>query len=173
MNVVRHKLVMAVFPNARGLAFAVFEGPFAPIDWGTTELRGSRKNKRSVARVSELLGRYQLDTVVLQDTSPDGTRRINRVRRLNQAIALLAETESISVVAYTRADVRACFAADGFATKQQIAESIAKRIGMFERLLPPPRKLWNSEHPRMGLFDATALALTYYARNENMAQKNR
>ena len=106
MNVTRHKLVMAVFPNARGLAYAVFEGPLAPIDWGVAELRGNQKNRRTVARVSELFGRYQPDTVVLRDMSPDATHRISRVRRVNQAVALLAETQDISVVTYSREHVR-------------------------------------------------------------------
>jgi hypothetical protein len=68
----------------------------------------------------------------------------------------------LSVRAYPRAQVRACFAEFGLATKQSIAEIIGKRIPAFERLVPPPRKIWMSEHARMGLFDAAALALTFF-----------
>ena len=35
-------------------------------------------------------------------------------------------------------------------------------IPAFEAFLPEPRKWWNSEDPRMGLFDAAALALTFF-----------
>jgi hypothetical protein len=33
---------------------------------------------------------------------------------------------------------------------------------IFEGLLLPPRKWWMDENPRMGLFDAAALALTFF-----------
>ena len=42
-----------------------------------------------------------------------------------------------------------------------IAETIAKHIPAFDRYLPPPRKPWMSEDPRMAVFDAVALALTF------------
>lgn len=162
MNIGRHELIMAVFPNTRGFAYVVFEGPIASVDWGMVELRGKGRNRGCLRRVAALLGRWQPNTLVLQDMSPSGTLRASRIRRINQAIALLAEAQDIGVMAYSREQVREGFAAEGFPTKQRIAEAIAKRIPMFERLLPPPRKLWDSEHPRMGIFDAVALVLTFY-----------
>jgi hypothetical protein len=35
-------------------------------------------------------------------------------------------------------------------------------IPAFERYVPPPRKPWKSEDARMGIFDAAALALTFF-----------
>jgi len=50
----------------------------------------------------------------------------------------------------------------GVTNKRQLAEAIAARIPAFERYLPPPRKPWMSEDSRMNLFDAAALALTFF-----------
>ena len=172
MNVSRHKLVMGVIPNSRGLAYTLFEDPLAPVDWGVAELRGKNRNRRCVGRVAHLLSRYQPDILVLQDMSVDGAHRVRRICRLNRAVALLAETHDVSVVAYSREQIRACFAVEGVATKQRISEAIAKRISLFEPLLPPPRKLWNSEHPRMGLFDAAALVLAFYYLTSNRSPQN-
>ncbi|WP_156527887.1 hypothetical protein [Bradyrhizobium stylosanthis] len=47
------------------------------------------------------------------------------------------------------------------------AERIAKHIPAFEQYVPPPRKPWMSEDRRMGLFDAAALALTFFQTVEN------
>ena len=47
-------------------------------------------------------------------------------------------------------------------TKDTIAAAIAKHVPDLEYFLPPPRKPWKSEHVLMGLFDAAALALTYF-----------
>jgi hypothetical protein len=48
------------------------------------------------------------------------------------------------------------------ATRQAIAEVIAKHIPAFEQYVPPVRKPWIGENFRMGIFDAAGLALTYF-----------
>jgi hypothetical protein len=60
------------------------------------------------------------------------------------------------------APVRQQFAYLGSVTKDAIAMAIAKHIPAFERFLPRPRKPWESEDARMGIFDAAALALTFF-----------
>ena len=106
--------------------------------------------------------RYQPAVLVLQDMSDTGTRRAERLRDLNEAIENLAEDYSIPVSRYSRAQVRESFASFGLPTKQAIAEAIAKNIPALERYVPPQRKPWRSEDARMGLFDAAALALTFF-----------
>ena len=39
MKIRRGALVMGLFPNARGFAFVVFEGPLSPVDWGISEMQ--------------------------------------------------------------------------------------------------------------------------------------
>lgn len=158
----RYDLVLAIYPNTRGFAFVVFEGPLAPVDWGVTEIRGKNKNKRCLRRIAVLFGQYEPDALVLQDMSETSTHRVRRIQSLNEAIAVLAETQGIPAFAYSRAQVRQCFGHLGPATKHSIAEAIAKHIPAFERFLPPVRKIWMSEDAHMGLFDAVALALTFF-----------
>lgn len=158
----KHPLVLSVYPNSRGLAFVVFEGPFAPVDWGTAAARGKFKNRACLRRVSTLFGEYRPACVVLQNTLAGGTLRARRIRELNEAIVVLAETQGIAVTAYTRAEVQQHFSYLDNPTKHQIAIAIVKHIPVFERLLPPIRKPWMSEDNRMGVFDAAALAFAYF-----------
>ena len=74
----------------------------------------------------------------------------------------LAIDQGMAVFSYSRTRVRELFASHGATTKHAIAEIIAKHVPAFERYLPPPRKLWMSEDSRMSLFDAAALALTFF-----------
>ena len=157
----KHNLMLGLYPNTRGFAYALFEGAFAPVDWGVVEIRGKDSHKRCLRRIAVLLNYHEPDILVLQDTSDTGTRRARRIRNLNEAIAVLAETQGVATAAYSREQVRMCFGS-ALATKQAIAEAIARRVPMLERLLPAPRKLWTSEHPRMGLFDAAALVMTFF-----------
>jgi hypothetical protein len=158
----RHTLVTAIYLNSRGFAFVLFEGPVTPRDWSVVEARGKDKRERILSRIDGLLSRYKPDVVVLQDTSQTGTDRPHRIRRLNETIVETAEGHGFFVFTFSRAEVRQHFAYLGSVTKETIAAAIAKQIPAFERFLPPPRKLWKSEDARMGIFDAAALALTFF-----------
>jgi hypothetical protein len=115
-----------------------------------------------LSRIDGLLSRHKPDVVVLQDTSQNGTHRPHRIRRLNQTIVETAEGYGFPVLTFSRAEIRERFAYLGPVTKDTIAAAIAKQIPAFERFLPPPRKVWKSEDARMGIFDAAALALTFF-----------
>jgi hypothetical protein len=66
------------------------------------------------------------------------------------------------VFKYSRAEVYSTFASAGFSNKQTLTKVIVKHIPAFARHVPPPRKPWKSEDGRMGLFDASALALVFF-----------
>jgi hypothetical protein len=145
----RHLITLAIYFSNRGASFVLFEGTVSPYDWGIFEVRGLRKEAQCRRKVMQLLDKYEIDVLVLQDSGPEGTRRASRLN-------------DVPVFKYSRADVYATFASAGFSNKQTLAEVIAKRIPAFERHVPPPRKPWKSEDARMLLFDAAALALVFF-----------
>ncbi len=153
----RRELVMAVFPNTRGFGYAVFEG-LLPVDWGVSDVQGMNRNRTCVRRVAALMGRYNPDVLLLRDPTEARGRRI---ATLIEAIASLPRHADTACLAVSRLQVREAFGYLGRPTRQRIARAIADRIPFLEPLVPAPRKIWNSENRRMGLFDAVALALTY------------
>lgn len=157
----KHTLVLGIYPNTRGFGFAVFEGILAPVDWGVFETRGKDINRRCLQKIAVLLNQQEPDFLVLENMSEGGSLREKRIRDLNEAIAVLAETQGVRTASFSRKQVRQCFGSD-FVSKHMIAETIGMRIPAFARLVPPMRKPWKSEHARMGLFDAAALVLTFY-----------
>jgi hypothetical protein len=162
-------LVLAIYPTTRGIAFALMKSPLAAIDWGIKGAYGREKDAIFLKRVAGLLDANQPDAVVLEDPTSARLRRSARIGRLTRAIERLAEDQVIDVRRYSRATVQDCFSQFGARTRYEVAMAIATRVPAFERFLPPPRKLWMSEDPRMGIFRAVALALTYY----DLRQRNR
>ncbi|MDC0358592.1 hypothetical protein OAO01_07230 [Oligoflexia bacterium] len=158
----KHELVLGLYPNTRGFAFALFESPASAVDWGLVDARGEAKNRECLRRISILFGKYEPSALVLQDTSETVTRRSARIRDLHEAIAVLAETQGIPVFSYSREQTRKIFSSMGGSTKQLIAQAIGEIVPAFGNFIPPPRKAWNSEHSRMALFDAAALVVTLY-----------
>jgi hypothetical protein len=159
MNVERPELVLAVYPNARGLVFVIFEGPNALVDWGITELRRRERHERCFKVVEVLLGKYRPDLLVLRDM-PAG-RNAGLARQFTE----LAKREGIPALPISRKEVRQVFANLGKATRYAIVSEIVRRLPMFASFQPGRRKIWNGEDRRMGFFDAAALALTFFWRN--------
>ena len=156
------EIVFAVFPSAKGFGYAVFEGPTSLLDWGVKGARGGKKNSESLKRIRELLTFYRPDVLVLEDHQGQGSRRAKRIQKLIDAMTALAAKERVATASFSRAEVRACFSPTGWTTKRQIAEAIAREFPELEPRLPPVRRIWMSEDARMNIFDAAALAMTFF-----------
>src|SRR5262245_9513452 len=125
----RKERVLAIHLQTRGLAFVLFEAWIAPNDWAVHEARGPNKNALCLKRVSAIFALHTPDVVVLQEMPEGDTRRVLRIRRLNGAIADLAQRNGISVRTYPRTELREWFAYYyGATTKQKIAVTIAAQI---------------------------------------------
>ena len=160
----KNPLVFAIHATSRGFGYVVFEGPFAPYDWGTVTVRGD-KNAMSLHRIEKMFDRFTPETLVLEAYAGGKARRGYRLSKLYKALVSMAANRSIQVEVYTRGDIQACFANAGAATRQEIAEAVARTVTAFEHRKPKPRKAWQSEDRRMAMFCAAALVLTHYQRD--------
>jgi len=168
-HAITHGRVLSIHLTARGLGFVFMDGPLSPINWGTREVRSRHKNAQCLSKVAALLDAHQPDALVLEDPTGRGSRRAARIQRLSRSILTLANDQAVSLHLFSRRDIRRCFERFGAATRFEIAMAIAKRIPAYERFLPPPRKLWMSESPRMSIFDAASLAITFYCQPDSIA----
>lgn len=154
--------VLAVYPASRGFGYAVLEGPAELVDWGVKEARDN-KSRRCQHQIRDLIERYRPMVLLIENHSvASGSRRCDRVKQLLRAIAAWA-TESVEVRQISRHAVKRTFTAAGAFSKDEIAHLIARHLPELGFRLPPDRKPWMNEDPRMSIFDAVALALTYYA----------
>jgi hypothetical protein len=159
-----NKLILAIYPQSRGFAFVLFEGLTVPIDWGVHEVRGADKNERCLKRINSLLALHTPDVLVLQDMSKRDTPRARRIQKLNSVIAERAKRRGILVRTYSHAQVLEYFGGFGAVTNHGIAEPIAKRVPALNLHVPPARKPWLSQDPRIGIFRAAALAWMFFTR---------
>lgn len=162
----RERLILAIYPTSRGFGFVVFEGRHRPIDLGTKDARAD-KNQIVLAKAGELMSWFRPDMLILEDANAAGSRRADRIRHLHQQLVALAKSRDISVREFARSDVKAAFASRDASSKYEIAQAIAREVPDLAPWLPPPRKIWESEDPRLCIFDAASLALTFYDTEEN------
>lgn len=162
MSASQSQLVMAIYPNTRGFAYVVFEGPLVPVDWGVSDVRGKRRNTTCIRRIGILLKRYAPDVVILRGGYDLLVKRGRRLNRLVGAIEQLVAKTGISSIQLTRAQIKGAFVHLRPPTRYAIVNSIARYIPDFQSYVPPVRKIWQREDRWMGLFDAAALAFTFY-----------
>jgi hypothetical protein len=159
----RKQLVLGLYPFTRGIAYAAFHAPLAPVDWGLSRLRGD-KDTFSFAAAASLMERLDPDIVVLSDCTDRKSRPPSDLNALHLRIAAHAESRAIVVCWYSKADVLECFREVGAATRFEIASAIAERVDAFSYRLPPEPRPWNSQNQRLGLFDAAALVMTHFCK---------
>jgi len=156
--------VLAVYPVSGAFGFVVFEGPHNLIDWGMKSTRHTT-DVRCIDLVKHLTSRYAPDAVVIEKVLDSDSRRSRRMKHLVKRIAKVGEREHIKVESVSRSQARELFGQDEATTKQQMAIAIAKQFPELYYSLPKPRKPWMSEDSRMSIFEAAALALTFYSSN--------
>ena len=160
----RRDRVLSIYPHARGFTYTVFEGPMSPRDWGTKQIRGEDQNARCLAAAKRLIESVQPEILALEEIAPPGRRRSPQVARLQRLLQSHAALQAIDVQTFTRKEIRDCFEALGAATRYERAQLIASQVAAFSDRLPPPRKTWMQENPKMRLFDSAAVALAVYCR---------
>lgn len=158
----REESVLSLYPHVPGLAFVVFSGPLTPVDWGTKEVRGLRKNAQIFRAAKRLIEAHQPAIVVFENITIRDNRRWHRARRLVQVIHRHAESRALEVHTFTRTQVRQSFTGAAVSTKHQIAQAVATHMPVFDPLLPRLRRRWDSEAYSMGILQAAALGIAFY-----------
>jgi Holliday junction resolvasome RuvABC endonuclease subunit len=155
--------VLAIHPNHRGFGFVVFEWGERLIDWGLKTAKDDT-NTQCMKVIENLIELYTPDVIVIEDVVARSTRRGPRVKNLIRRISRLATQKRIQCIRFSRAKIMETFAGT-LRNKYQVANIIAAKLPELARRLPKPRKAWMPEDPRMSIFGATALALTFFSDN--------
>ena len=155
--------ILAIVPKSRGFGFIIMESQTRPIDWGfrTCRAKSIRKEILTLSRIEALIDHYQPSRILVEKLDKD-SRRGNRVRLLLETIQNHATWRELKLLKISFAKVRKVFETFRATTKQEIAGVVVGQIGELAPLLPRPRREWTAEHDQMAVFDAAALALTYF-----------
>jgi hypothetical protein len=131
------------------------------VDWGMASAQGPRR-ARLITRFERIVNRYRPSVFVLEKFEGNGLRA-ERIQSLCREMTHLALLHGIDAVVYPRDKVQSVFGRAGAMTRHEVARAIAERLTALSHRLPNKRRRWEPEDARQSLFDAAALALTYYA----------
>ncbi len=156
---VSNRTILAIKLATRGFGYVVLDGQKL-IDWGTKETR-SDKERRTLKQLEKLIAVYTPKHLLLPDYSQYPRRQTERILNLTKFIATYATQNGLSLQLVSWPKVCAYFRVAGAATKHEMALKTAERFPELASFVPPFRKPWMSEHHRMCVFQAAALALSY------------
>jgi hypothetical protein len=146
------RVILAIDPTSRGLAFACFEAGEI-LDWGTRRVEGD-----DLAALDRILVLCPADLLVIEDTAANHCLRRPRVKRVLAAIERHAHARGIELRKVSAYAALRSWMRRGIANKSEMAKAIAEEFPPLETVVPRPRGKYRSEQARMGIFDAAALA---------------
>lgn len=156
--------ILAIDVRHRRLGFAVFEGHRTLLGWGKRVYPASGEVEAALAskRIAALLSLYVPDSLVVLLESWHGSETPSELSEVKEAIIQLAAAHRVPIQAVIRDDVRASFSRLRCTTREEMAASLGRMYPELAWQVPPLRRTWQSEHPRMIIFDAIALGLAYW-----------
>ena len=158
--------ILAVAPLSRGLGYVVMEGPTRLVACGNKAILRN-KNAGSLAWVEKFIKFYQPDVLVLSDVTAADTRRAARIKTLHRKIVAWAGKQQLKVRLISVTQVRGKLLGDAKGTKFAVAQTLAEKFPVeLASRLPPKRRPWMSEDPRMDIFDAVGLAVAFWPKGK-------
>jgi hypothetical protein len=153
-------IVLALYPNARGLGYVCLENPKKIRDSGMVQVFPI-SNDRILKRVVKFADFFKPTLILVQDCDSSYSRHSKRVARLVEDITKHAKEIKVPVYQYSRQQIRDTFEVFGAKSKHEIVQQIIKWFPQLEPLAPKIRKSWMAEDYSMGIFDALSLAVTH------------
>lgn len=157
--------VLSIDPSGRWLGFAIFEDSFEPIDWGV--IRYAKAFEVIERRVVKLVQRYKPDVILLPDLDDPASRRGTRARRIAALVEREGNSAGADVHQVPEQDVTDVFTPARAATNLERATYLAALFPtQLHDQVPPRRKPWKPIPPKMFIFGAIALGVTFFELSE-------
>ncbi len=151
-------LALDLHPGRFG--YVVLEDSTELLDWGVRRNYRGSKPWRTVQiqrKLSALVSQWEPTLVVLNEVP----RLSPQIQRIATVIRKEARHRKLPVRVVDKQKVKNAFGLGQQITKYETACLLAEQIPDLHWELPPKRKIWESEHYRMSIFTAAALALAY------------
>jgi len=156
-----NKVVLALYPNRYGVAYALFRSSSELIEYGTGSVHPV-SNKLSIKKVRKYIDYYRPDVIITRNINDLKRRKSQRIDKLINLICTEARKQQLDIYSYTRTQIKETFKQFKATSKYLISQ---KLISWFRELKDyefPMRKRWMNENYNAGIFDAISLAITHW-----------
>jgi hypothetical protein len=153
--------VLAIDLRSQRSGFAIYEGPRRLLDHGTTVVPFEGAGS-STSKFSDLLKISMPSVIIVKKERWEDMVAHPQAKRLTEKLTREANAREIEIRLLEQNALRATFRNLNCETKAEISAALSRFFPNLAWQLPPPRKIWDSEHPRQSVFDAIALGFAYW-----------
>jgi hypothetical protein len=156
--------ILAIDLRHRRFGYSVFEGHRLLLDWGVRVYPavGNTEAEMVTSRLAELIRLFAPSAIVAKKERFESAQTNPHMQVLVDAVVRKASAHAIPICLLEQSKVTETFRKLGCESKEEIAAALARIFPELVWDLPANRRRWQSEHPRMPIFDATALGLAYW-----------
>ena len=163
------KTVIALQPETRQIGYAVFEGKDL-VEWGSKPIDSVSLNKRvylvGLPFFRSLVERYEPDVVLLPEPTAHLMTVRNRFIRLVRLELIRKPRTFFTLSLSLLHNAFKPFLKSQRPNKYVIMNLLVHWFPELKRAFPQPRRLWQSQHYWVSMFDAVALVITHLSRND-------
>ena len=155
--------LLGIAIRARWLGFAALDAHSHLLDWGLIFYQRRRLNDLESAkkRLEGLVARIDPSFIVVVLPNLSTHEEIATIRFITKSLRSTAAFRSIRIIRLHRSAIRKAFVSHNARSKREIALTLAHGFPELGWKLPPERKIWTKEDPRMAIFDALAGGIAF------------
>jgi len=163
----RDPRLIAIDLRSQQFGYTVFEGPKQLLDYGGGQLRPGGKvgSVQAVRRIRRLIKQFTPSIIAVKRPDRHVATRYKGIRLITSAIRREASARLILFRLIGRDEIQEAFQSFRAENKYEISMILTQIFPELLWKLPAKRKLGNPEHPRMVVFDAISVGLTYWQQN--------
>lgn len=152
--------VLAIDPSSTGFGYSVLLSPNKLIDWGVVSTRINRLNC-TVRRFQWLVEEYKPTVIVVERPNYS----VGESALAKKFVAVMSKYTAVYELPFSvikREQVDTLFKNFDAHTKYAIAEKVIEFLPQLAPFKPQKKEFYENEDSNMKIFDAVALALTFY-----------
>jgi hypothetical protein len=159
-----NKTILALYPNRRGIAYALCHA---------TDLinYGIKSNypfslKKAEKKIKKFMEFYKPDIVLCRNINDLKKNQCKKTQRVIDLICNEAKAIKLEVHSYTRTQIKHVFSNFKCKSKFEISKKLMEWFSELKAFEYPKRTAWDTEDYNAGVFDAVSLAVVFWYFNE-------
>lgn len=164
MNSMENKTILALYPNRRGIAYALCHATDL-INYGIKSnypfsLKKAEKN------IKKFMEFYKPDIVLCRNINDLKKHQNKKTQRVIDLICNEAKAKKLEIHSYTRTQIKHVFSNFKCKSKFEISKKLMEWFSELRAFEYPKRTAWDTEDYNAGVFDAVSLAVVFWYFNE-------
>ena len=164
MNSMENKTILTLYPNRRGIAYALCHDTDL-INYGIKSnypfsLKKAEKN------IKKFMDFYKPDIVLSRNINDLKKHQNKKTQRVIDLVCNEAKAKKLEVHSYTRTQIKQVFSNFKCKSKFEISKKLMEWFSELKAFEYPKRTAWDTEDYNAGVFDAVSLAVVYWYFNE-------